>query len=273
MIRISAEELSLAGDKYIGRSYSEMDCQAFVEKCMADVGYRKNLAGSNAWFRAMDWAGSPEECVRQFGSVPKGAFLFILKHDGKEPARYTDGIGNASHIGIKTGRGEGAIHSSSSRGCVCESKFKDKTINGGWNMVGLLTAFDYGKTVNWIFDHSGSQPADKGDESVEERFGFVWAENGKPVNLRKAASKDAALAERIPVGESVEIIGESGDWYHVRVNGATGWMMKAFVKAEGLPETAAQDTESTDDPRALLTEVYEQLGKIRENIEKVIGRG
>ena len=146
-MKIDAAVFSLAGDKYLGRSYSEMDCQAFVERCMADCGYRKDLAGSNAWYReclSSGWAGTPEECLKAFGLIPKGALLFILEQDGKEPAKYRgDGIGNASHIGIKTGRGKGAIHSSSSRGCVAESEFHDKTVrNGGWNRVGLLNAFD-----------------------------------------------------------------------------------------------------------------------------------
>ena len=278
MIRISAEDFSRAGDRYIGFSYEKMDCQAFVEKCMADVGYRKNLPGSNAWYRFMDWTGSPEECVKQFGSVPDGALLFILLHDGNVPEKYrADGIGNASHMGIKTGRGEGAIHSSRSRGCVCESRFKDKTIpNGGWNRVGMLKAFDYGKTVNWLFDHSGSNDTGKGDESVGERFGYVWAENGKPVNLRKAASKDAPLADRIPVGESVQIIGESGDWFRVKVNGQTGWMMKEFVKEDEqdpdfpeVPELPGEDDKHVQ----LLADIYDELGRIRDRIEKAIGRG
>ena len=81
--------------------------------------------------------------------IPNGAFLFILEQDGGEPAKYrADGIGNASHMGIKTGIGEGAIHSSKSRGCVCTSVFRDKSINGGWNRVGLWDAIDYGGTVN-----------------------------------------------------------------------------------------------------------------------------
>ena len=38
MNKISAEALSKAGDKYLGRKYTEMDCQKFAETCMADVG-------------------------------------------------------------------------------------------------------------------------------------------------------------------------------------------------------------------------------------------
>ena len=150
-MKISGLEFSKAGDKYLGRSYQEMDCQAFVEKCMADVGYRRDLGGSNSWYRECmkhGWVGSPEECAKEFGSVPKGALLFILEAVGpKTPAKYrNDGIGDVTHMGIVTGRGDGAIHSSQSRGGVVTSKFMGKTIpNGGWNRVGLLEEFEYGE--------------------------------------------------------------------------------------------------------------------------------
>jgi len=152
MTKPSAKALAQAGFRYIGAPYSSMDCQAFVERCMKDVGVSRNLPGSNAWYRAMTWTGTPEECKARFGSIPDGAFLFIMEQDGKEPAKYRrDGIGNASHIGIRTGKGQGAIHSSSSRGCVCESVFNDRTVrNGGWNRVGLWDAFDYGTKINEI---------------------------------------------------------------------------------------------------------------------------
>ena len=149
---VDGNRLGEVGFKYLGVSYSQMDCQAFVEQCLRDCGREINLAGSNAWIRfVMDhgWVGTPEECVQQHGRIPKGAFLFILEQDGKEPAKYQgDGIGNASHIGLVTmPEGEGAIHSSASRGCVCESRFEGKTIrNGGWNRVGLWAdvAYDWG---------------------------------------------------------------------------------------------------------------------------------
>ena len=66
---VSAESVSLQGDKYIGTSYSKMDCQAFVERCLADSGLRKDLPGSNAWYREVrknGWVGTPEECRKRF---------------------------------------------------------------------------------------------------------------------------------------------------------------------------------------------------------------
>ena len=133
---IDGKQLGNVGFQYLGVPYSTMDCQKFIEKCLADCGWRIDLAGSNAWFRKCvreGWVGTPEECVRKYGTTPDGAFLFILEHDGKEPEKYRpDGLGNASHIGLCTGsRGKGAIHSSYSMDQVCESKYHDKSINGG----------------------------------------------------------------------------------------------------------------------------------------------
>ena len=147
---VNGEKLGDVGFEKIGTPYSEMDCQAFVEWCFRKCGYSKDLAGSNAWYRFIRQNGaimSPEECVKQLGTVPKGAILFIWADDGGEEKRgYHDGLGNASHMGICTGsRGKGAIASSQSRGCVAESEFHGKSIKGGWNRVGLPTfvMYDY----------------------------------------------------------------------------------------------------------------------------------
>lgn len=147
---IDGKKLSEVGFRYIGTPYDEMDCQAFVERCLKDCGDYTNLSGSNAWYREVmknGWVGTPEDCIRLQGEVPKGAFLFILsKVSDTTPQKYRDdGIGDANHIGIVTHKGEGAIHSSRKRGGVCQSEFHDKTIkNGGWNRVGLWNRVDYG---------------------------------------------------------------------------------------------------------------------------------
>ena len=245
MVKISAEQFSREGDKYLGRSYEEMDCQEFVERCMADAGLKMDLKGSNAWYREVlkhGWIGTPEQCKKKFGSVPKGALLFIHAFDGGEIKRgYHDDFGNASHIGIKTGRGKGAIHSSSSRGGVVESEFNDKTIrNGGWNRVGLYNKFTYGKTIDWVLDHIGiaENPAGQGETKEDEHMtATVYSENGNPVNLRKSASKSAALVDKIPVGTDVEIIsstiGADGTaWSKVKAGRLSGWMMTDFLSAD-----------------------------------------
>ena len=224
---VNGNKLSEVGFNYLGVPYSEMDCQAFVEKCLSDCGLKKNLAGSNAWYREVHnngWVGTPEECNKAFGRVPPGAFLFILNHDGGEPEKYKpDGLGNASHIGICTGdKGEGAIHSSSSRGCVAESKFKGKTIpNGGWNRVGLWDMVDY----------TTDKPIDPEPEPEPEPvYATVYAENGKPVKMRQKPSTKCNLYWEIPCGEVVEVMSVDGDWSEIKYNGQTGYMMTSFLQ-------------------------------------------
>jgi hypothetical protein len=266
-MKISGIEFSMAGDKYLGRKYEEMDCQGFVERCMADVGYPRDLGGSNSWYRECmknGWVGSPEDCAKEFGSVPKGALLFILEAVGdKTPAKFrNDGIGDATHMGIVTGRGDGAIHSSKSRGGVVTSKFKGKTIpNGGWNRVGLLPeVFEYegigtdgtSGTV-LLVPHSCNEknrplvPPSLGSGADVEDYlgdeetmrGIVTAETGRTVNLRK--TKGGKLIERISIGTEVEILDYGSEWCKVKAGRYKGWMMTKFITIEGVKEDELGD--------------------------------
>lgn len=232
---VDGNKLGDAGFKYLGTPYSQMDCQAFVEKCLSDCGLRKDLAGSNAWFREVYKNGvilTPEECVRQLGCVPKGAFLFILEHDGKEPEKYKpDGLGNASHIGICTiPKGEGAIHSSSSRGCVAESKFKQKSINGGWNRVGLWNqvSYDYGGGITPT-PEPAPEPEPIPIKKKTAVVGNVDPNKRQDVNFRTRPNTNAVLIDRIKCGETVEVLSEDGTWTKIRWHGQTGYMMSKFL--------------------------------------------
>ena len=284
-MKVDAVSFSFAGDKYLGRPYSEMDCQAFVERCMRDVGLSKDLAGSNAWYREVmrhGWVGSPEECMRLFGQIPKGALLFILKQDDKEPSKYHgDGIGNASHIGICIQRHDGAINSSSSRGQVCYSKFNNKSINGGWNRVGLYDQFDYGNSVNWILEHGGERPPEEGGD--EPMQGKVTAETGRTVNLRKAPDGD--LIDRIPVGSPVTVTDYGPEWCRVETCGKTGYMMTKFIALDGDITPGEDDRDDFDPgdldegtvvieiPISAAANAYPFLRALCEQIEAKVGRG
>lgn len=50
------------------------------------------------------------------------------------------------------------------------------------------------------------------------------------LNLRETASLDARVLAYYYNGKQVEILGTTGDWYKVKVDGMTGYMMKKFVK-------------------------------------------
>ena len=286
-------ELARAGCPYLGVRYSEMDCQRFIEKCLEDIGLRKDLSGSNTWYRFImenGWVGSPEECKALFGTIPEGAFLFILEHDVKEPEKYRrDGIGNASHIGIYTAMtgnemvalaiaegdteagkynfGNGAIHSSSSRGAVATSKFAGKTISGGWNRVGLWTAISYGEPIDSIIH--GGEPSHEPEPEGETMVATVYSDNGKPVNFRKKPSTSAALVDQIPVGKQVEVTEKGSEWCSCKWKGKTGYIMTQFlIFGEYVP---GEDTDPTPAPDGMMLVSREELERIYDMIGNLLG--
>ena len=276
----SATALIRAAPKFLGVPYSTLDCQALVEKCLSEIGIRENLSGSNAWFRHMTWTGTPEECKRSFGRIPPGAFLFILEHDGKEPEKYkTDGIGNASHIGIYTGMtgaemcdiaisdgivdaerynfGNGAIHSSQSRGCVCTSKFTGKTINGGWNRVGLWDKLSYDIDIP-------GEPT----EEVKPMTATVNGPNGETVFLRTKPSSQASWICRVPTGAEVETGENKNGWTAVTYDGQKGYMMSKYLAPAG--SDPKQDA-TVPVQRSWLIGLRQQVTDIGKQIDEILG--
>lgn len=231
---IDGNKLGEVGFEKIGTPYSVMDCQKFVEWCISQCGINIDLRGSNAWYRYViehGWVGSPEDCKKKFGCIPKGAFLFIHKFDGGEESKgYKDGLGNASHIGLCTmPKGEGAINSSSSKGCVCESKFQGKTIkNGGWNKVGLwLEKVEYEG-----IDNKSDDPPQEDEPDTPEAWVYVYADNGKPVKMRAKPSSSCRTYWEVPVGSQVMLEEAGKEWSKITWAGRTGWMMSKFLRAE-----------------------------------------
>ena len=131
---------------YVGTPYSKLDCQAFVEQVLKDLGVRKpdgtpyNWKGSNSmWRNHITWKGTIEECRKKYGEIPLGSFLFLLKWDGGEEERgYHDGQGNATHVGLYLGTAPlPVMDSSKGRGRVDYCKLSVFT------HVGLMDMVDY----------------------------------------------------------------------------------------------------------------------------------
>ena len=234
-----AATFAAAGEGFLGTPYSRMDCQALCEAMLREVGLRVNLRGSNAWWRRMTWRGTPEACVRRFGRVPPGAFLFILAEDGGEVARgYHDGLGNASHMGVATGRGKGAVHASEKLGRVAESAFTGRSIPGGWNRVGLWDALDYGEDINRLLTGGTDRKKEvNGLKSETAELAMVVCPDGETVRLRAAPDTKAAVLRRLPRGTQVEILGVGDRWHRVRWREDEGWMMSSFLTPLGLMTT------------------------------------
>ena len=137
-----AEQARTVG--YLGTPYEKLDCQAFVEKVLCDLNVRKkdgtpyNWRGSNSmWRNYIKWKGTVSECIKKFGMIPLGAFLFVVKNDkGEEAKGYHDGEGNARHVGLYVGNGQ-AIHSPAPGKFVCYVSVTH------FDHVGLMDMIEY----------------------------------------------------------------------------------------------------------------------------------
>ena len=235
-----------------GMSLAGMDCQGLAEYLLIRCGVPKaecNLAGSNAHWRNCVWRGTPEQCKAAFGSVSEGAWLFILSEsDGGAPEKYRgDGLGDAYHMGVYLGGC--AIHASSSRGYVSESKFEGKTIkNGGWNMIGLPPWVDYGISSESGAGASGAaQDAQEGASGGENEgltigtptalipyYATVVSPDGGPVKLRKSASKDDRTYWLVNHGASVCVERVKGDWSLISCICSDGHLRRAYMMSRFL---------------------------------------
>ena len=137
-------EQAITGN-YVGIPYDKLDCQAFVEQVLKDLGVRKsdgsvyNWRGSNSmWRNFISWRGSVKECKEKFGEIPVGAFVFIIKYDGGEKEKgYHDDLGNASHVGLYLGTSpKPCMDSQGNRGV-------DYCSLNVFTHVGLMSMVDY----------------------------------------------------------------------------------------------------------------------------------
>lgn len=234
-----------------GMSLAGMDCQGLAEYLLMECGVPKaecNLAGSNAHWRNCVWTGTPEQCKAAFGAVPPGAWVFIVSDDDGTPEKYRgDGLGDAGHMGVYLG--DCAIHASSSRGYVTESKFEGKTIkNGGWNRIGLPPWVDYGEHINAVLAAIGDVgDAEGGAEGAESEgltagtpvqqaatYATVVSPDGNPVKLRKSASLKDSDYWKVNPGARVQVERVKGDWSLITAICTDGYQRRAYMMSRFL---------------------------------------
>ena len=224
-----------------GMTLSGMDCQGLCEYLLIRCGIPRrecNLAGSNAHYRACLWTGTPEECRQRYGRIPAGAWLFIVKNDGGEPAKYKgDGVGNASHMGVYLGAKEGALHASSSRGSVTTGGFNGTSGSGGWNRVGLCRWVDYGVAADSQTDETAweTSPGTNGGQSLVafSDIAQVSTPDGNPVKLRAIPSRKCGLYWKVPNGMTVQVEGlldaDGTTWAKARYGSLKGYIMSEYI--------------------------------------------
>lgn len=82
----------------------------------------------------------------------------------------------------------------------------------------------------------------------------VFAATGKStaedVRVRASASTESEIIELLAINDTVQILGEEGDWYKVTFNGKTGYVSKAFINADGNVTNNNQNNENQNNQTA-----------------------
>ena len=147
--------------------------------------------------------------------------------------------GNLSHIGFVT-----SVNPLEITHCTSPVAKTDSTI-GKWAYWGKLKDVDYGGSPS-------PEPGPDPEPTPVTKTMYVYAENGKPVNMRRKASKQAELVERVPVGASVIWQKDDGNgWAYVKYHGFVGWMMDCYLVSEPTPAPSpdpSPDPEPDPDP-------------------------
>ena len=72
-------------------TYDRLDCQAFVEAVLKDIGVRKadgsvyDWRGSNSMYRNYySFRGTIDEAVKKFGALPVGSFVYKWDPTGEK---------------------------------------------------------------------------------------------------------------------------------------------------------------------------------------------
>mgnify|MGYP003291952889 CR=1 FL=1 len=162
------------------------------------------------------------------------------------------------HVGVVMSVDPLKITHCTTQGLFSTNSVIDDDKLGKWTYKGQLVYMDYGMEDEPMTDSiTQTRPV---------QTATVYAQNGKPVNLRKKPEKGADLVDRINVGEVVKVNSQSGEWAQVTHGKRTGYMMTQFLTFEKGVEGPVQATQS-----ATVEELMERVKRLEERILSLEG--
>lgn len=162
--------------------------------------------------------------------------------------RYNGDLHDYYHVGLVDRDAGFVLNAQSTR-----TGFVRSRITEGWDCVGYCKEVDY-----------------EGDDKMNETvtgLGRVTADSGGTVNLRRSASRMAAVIKRVPVGSTVRVLSREGDWYRVSFEGNDGYMMAEFIALE----TPDGENAPCGRVHAYLERALESIDALRQSLEEALG--
>lgn len=253
--RIHAYELGHDG------SDGKCDCIGLIIGALALAGFKwPGVHGSN-------WAA--RNAMSDFGYINyvPGMFLGEIVYKAREPgedkyalpSQYNNSGDPRDyyHVGVVTGINPLEItHCTSVAGGI-----KRDNVLGAWRWGGKLRYVDY----------------DEQEEETDMEVPYqaiATADSGKTVNLRQGPDKKSVIITRVPVGDTVTVLDELGEWDQVRYGGKNGYMMAEYLQP--VMNDSDEDQEDGDTvtvPRETLDTWADVLEEMARDIRDVLGHG
>ena len=184
------------------------------------------------------------QVIKQY---PNGTWMTVIgeengwshvKVDGREGyvmSKYlSDGAGSTKlYVRTNTGRGLNLRDQPSLQGNILGSYKTGTAVSvisrgNGWYKVSVDGQTGYMSSLYLTGNASGGN---SGSTSGYHKTGTVKNPGANQVLLlRETASTDARVLGYYRNGTSVQLLGESGSFYKVNVNGQSGYMMKKYIK-------------------------------------------
>ena len=185
---------------------------------LAGVGWNATHGSNWAARNALQEAGP--STIRSVSDLEAGMVVFKGRRpedpNYKLPEHYQNSgdLTDYYHVGVVTGVEPLEItHCTGVAGGI-----KRDTKQGAWKYGGKIKYVDY--------EADDGEP----DEPIECHWATVYADNGKPVNMRKSPSTKSAIIAQLMVGEEVEMVrAVNDDWLQVVFGGKTGYIMRKYI--------------------------------------------
>ena len=254
--RIHAYELGHDG------SDGASDCIGEIIGALALAGFKwPGVHGSN-------WAARNAMSTMGYIADVREMFVGEIVYKAKEPgesgyslhSQYNNSgdLRDYYHVGVVTCVDPLKITHCTSRNGV-GGVYVD-TAMGAWHWGGKLKYVDY---------------AEREETDMEVPFQAVaTADSGNTVNLRQGPDKKSVIIARVPVGDTVTVLDELGEWDKVSYHGKTGYMMVKYLlpvyanEGEDQPEGAIVTV-----PRETLDTWADVLEEMAAHIRDLLGHG
>lgn len=227
-----------------------------VERC--DVKW-SGIHGSNYWARHYT---SSLMRVTDADDLSLGDLVYKARAPGATgydlPDRYKNDPDRLDyyHVGVVTSVNPPAITHCTKGGGVDGITVDTKL--GKWTYKGQLTLLD------------GYNTTDREDDGTMATKAMVYADNGKPVNLRRRPSTSTARLTTVPVGTVVDVYEVDDGWAHVKVNGEEGYMMAEYLRPEEMG--GVEDAPDAAGQAAVLAQLVKDMAALLDRVDALEDR-